>query len=74
MKLKEYFERLQNMIDANPEILEYDVVYSSDSEGNDFNLVGYNPSIGLYDEEDWVKFQSYDTLDDGDTPNAVCVN
>lgn len=43
---------LNTLVKENPELLELSVVYSRDDEGNGFQEVHYNPSVGVYLEED----------------------
>lgn len=54
MTVKEYLEKLQEVINQDPSVLDLPVVYSKDDEGNQFNLVQYNPTMGKWivgDEE-----------------------
>lgn len=45
MKLKEYVQHLHELIALNPEALDYEVIYSADDEGNEFNKVNNIPSL-----------------------------
>jgi len=67
MKLKEFAENINKLLKERPESAEFDVVSSRDDEGNGFNLVSYDPSIGTYDAVD-KEFSSESK------PNAVCIN
>ena len=67
MKFKKYVENLNKLLAERPETAEFDVVTSKDDEGNGYNLVSYEPSVGSYDEED-REFKEESKL------NAVCVN
>lgn len=67
MKLKEYLDHLNNLVKENPKILDFDVVYSSDDEGNYYGMVHYAPSVGEYDFEEPFNSES-------DSPNAICIN
>lgn len=76
MKVKEYLDNFNELIKERPEILEYDLVYSSDDEGNNYNKIFYTPGIGYYDKDD---NQYYD--EDGEyfieeeyVANSVCIN
>lgn len=79
MKLKEFLENINKMVQDNPEILELTVVSSKDDEGNEFNKVHYNPAIGYFIEED-LEFISADQFEDfGDESeeliiNSICIN
>ena len=67
MKFKEYVERTNKLLKERPEIADFNVVSSSDDEGNSFNYVVYSPVIGVYDEKekDFVE---------GKEDNSVCIN
>ncbi len=65
MKLKEYVKNLTDLLETRPETAEYDVVTSTDDEGNGFNLVHYTPTVGHYEDRDFTEEQEI---------NAVCVN
>lgn len=67
MKFKEYLENLNKLLSERPETGEFDVVTSKDDEGNGYNLVNYQPSVGSYDEDE-RDFTEEKPL------NAVCVN
>lgn len=67
MKLKEYLDNLNALVKERPESLDFDVVTSSDDEGNGYNLVYYTPQVGNYDSEEKHFVQEI-------TTNAVCVN
>jgi hypothetical protein len=68
MTLKEYTENLVKLMKEKPETADLMVVTSRDDEGNGFNLVYYEPSVGIYDKED----RGFET--DRTPANAVCVN
>jgi len=68
MKLKEYLDTL------NKHYKKYggdlDMVYSSDDEGNSFDYVQYNPTVGTfkYHENDGV------FMNNKEKPDCICVN
>lgn len=69
MTLKEYAEKLNSYLAANPKNANLKVVYSSDDEGNCFNDVGDWPMCsGFFDGE------SFDEDVCDDEVNAVCIN
>jgi hypothetical protein len=45
MKLKDYLERLNELVKNKPEALEMEVLTARDDEGNGFNVVHYAPSV-----------------------------
>lgn len=66
MKLKNYIENLLLLSKENPDILEYEVIYSQDDEGNNYSTIHYAPVVGFYDNNE---FDSY-----SETPNSICIN
>ena len=71
MKLKEYLNNLIEMVKKNPEIEEYDVIYASDNEGNDFKPVIFTPTImKVLNEGDY----SLEVETQSESPNAICIN
>lgn len=67
MKLKQFIENLNKLLQERPETAEFDVVTSKDDEGNGYNLVYYDPSVGHYDFEEKEFYEEKEL-------NAVCVN
>ncbi len=67
MKLKEFVENLNKLLKDRPETAQFNVVTSADDEGNGFNLVHFEPSVGNYNEDD-NEFKEELEL------NAVCIN
>lgn len=47
MKIKEYIESLQEIMEVHPNL---EVIFASDDEGNSFEKVVYKPSVGHFDE------------------------
>lgn len=74
MKFKNYLASLNKMAELHPETLEFEVVYSSDEEGNTFNRVVYEPTIGVFNGPYNGEFYSGDDIDEDMKPNAVCLN
>lgn len=74
MKLKEYLEELQNMINDNPEILEYDLIYSSDDEGNSFDMISFGPSIQKFNGENTVHPDDIENYEESELTNVICLN
>jgi hypothetical protein len=50
------------------------VVYSVDEEGNRFEPVFYDPTIGFFEGEDFEAEHADESHDTFDKPNAVCIN
>lgn len=77
MKLEQYIDTLQQLVDKNPAAKDYTVIFSIDDEGNAFKEVHFEPSIGVFEEEDSEftdldseDFENYEPTD----VNAVCIN
>ncbi len=72
MKLKEYLAQMKQVIKDNPGALEWEVIYSSDSEGNNFEPVYYSPSVGHYSPDDGglITDENYP----GKPRNCICIN
>ena len=49
MKLKEYVEKLQKMMEENPEICDFEVITAKDEEGNGYDVVFYDYPTKNYD-------------------------
>ena len=73
MKLREYIKHLQELAEKHPEALEMDVITAKDAEGNGYEAVYYEPSMGHYDGEDFTASDSEDYDEDYEN-NAICVN
>ncbi len=71
MKLKDYLNHLNGLVEQNKELLELDVVYSVDDEGNGFDKVKYFPCIGTYESGSFITFR--EDSHKGDL-NAICIN
>ena len=50
MKLKEYLTNLQNLALKYPELMDNEIIYSSDDEGNNYNTVLFKPTILLVED------------------------
>ena len=68
MKFRQYLERLNCLAKNRPESLDLEVVFSKDDEGNGYNFVNYEPSIGHFDGERNGDFEE-EKLN-----NAICIN
>lgn len=69
MTLEKYLTALNELVQNDPELLKCIVVYAKDDEGNAFNPVEYEPTIGYYHEDG-----TFETGTGGDDPNALCIN
>lgn len=73
MKLKEFLKNINEMVEEDPTILEYDVVTCKDDEGNGYNIVFYDAHLGVWDEDEREFYSSEDEIDPNDI-NAICLN
>ena len=73
MKLRKFLNNIDNLVKEYPEILEYEVVYSEDEEGNGFNIIYYEPSIGVYNKQDKEFYLGEMELSQNDI-KVICIN
>lgn len=69
MKFKEYLEEINRLAKTNPELLDKEVVHSSDLEGNNYHFVVYPPSKGHFNG---ATFESHDMTEND--VNSVLLN
>lgn len=69
MKLKDYLEKINNLVATFPEALEMDVIYAENGER--FELIKHDPEIGTYHSNTKNFFEEDET---SERFNAVCVN
>ena len=69
MKLKDYKKQLDDLVKENPEILELDIVHSSDDEGNSFQLANFGPCMGNFEGD---QFDAHAEIKSN--TNAICIN
>lgn len=51
MTLKEYLENLNNAVALDSSLLDLEVVYSQDEEGNSYQKIFFTPGIMYFDED-----------------------
>ena len=66
MTLKDYMLQLNELILDNPNALDYQVITSSDDEGNNYLPVHYSPAVGHLNE--------YKEYSNEGPENVVCLN
>lgn len=70
MKVKEYFESLKALIEESPEILEYELIYSSDEDGSTYRKAFYHPSrVEMREVKGLLEI-----VEDGENYNTLCLN
>ena len=67
MKLKEYAKLINVLAEKYPDI---DVVYSHDDEGNEFQMVNYQPGIGHFTDLNYGRGE----FEQKNPINAICIN
>lgn len=68
MKLSDYVKNLQELIAKNPELMDCEVIYSSDDEGNDYHEVHYGATPMIFENGE------AQNASPEQKPNAVCIN
>lgn len=76
MKLREYMEELRAFVKNNgPEVLDMEVIYAKDDEGNAYHKVAYGPSLVGVEDLDTYYIEVIEPEDfDGPELNAVIIN
>lgn len=72
MKLRQFLEQLAVYAKNSPEMLDKDVVFSADDEGNSYGPVIFSPTKGFYSDE--TGFCDHEHLPDDEVNNATCIN
>ena len=74
MKLGEYLENLAELLQEHPELIDAEVVYSIDDEGNDYDSVNWNPAAGNFDKRSREFISEHYIEDEEMSINAVLIN
>ena len=69
MIFKDYLAKLLEVAELHPEALGWEMIYSQDDEGNNFQLVHYSPSAGYFKDSEFLS-----VFETKKSPNSVCVN
>ena len=72
MKFKQFLEELNNLAKENPKTLDYNVIYSSDDEGNSYHNIHCAPSLVQVDDLEEHHLEIVEFL--GGNSNAVIIN
>ncbi len=77
MRVKEYLEALNKLVNDNPGALELELITSIDDEGNGYNRVFYTPSLAIYDGSELIV--TWDENEEEipvtiDKANCICLN
>lgn len=71
MKAKEYLRKLKELVELYGNL---ELVYSHDDEGNCYQKVVYNPSVGIFEGDFYGEFYHPDDLGENKEPNCICIN
>lgn len=71
MKLKTYIDHLNKMVIENPNILNFELIYSHDDEGNEFQKVFNLPEIAIVEN---INEDRYLNLLPKGNENAIIIN
>ena len=75
MKLKEYIEALNGLSEDHPELLDMEVIYSSDDEGNNYQKVHNHPCAAQVENiKDWSLEMVGIGEEDVEEANCVIIN
>ena len=80
MTLREYIKNLTTFAEENPESLDFQVVSSSDGEGNSYEGIYYTPSLGYYEDREfhgedyYEEYEAEYEAEDIPKMNSVCIN
>ena len=70
MKLREYLKHLETLVKENKSVLDYEVIYAIDDEGNGFKKNNYEPSLWKFSEDECDATRECEENE----INSVCVN
>jgi len=63
MQLKEYINNLNDFAQQYPESLDMECITSEDDEGNGYNYIWATPTLGIFDDNDFLSLET--VLEDG---------
>lgn len=72
MKLKEYIKNLQEVAKEFGDDLE--VIFSADDEGNYYDEVYADPSVGNFHQQEFVPLTKEESDEEELEINSVCIN
>lgn len=72
MIYKDYVNKLNELLENNPDIADMPVIASKDDEGNGYNEIYFDPSIVYYDGDSI--YAEEDRVEMGEKLNTVLVN
>lgn len=72
MTLNDYIQSLIEFRDEHDRFAEFQVITSTDDEGNGFNLINFPPSYGYFEDGEFTNTNPSDEY--ANDPNSICVN
>lgn len=78
MKLKEFLKKINSMVAKDKSLLELNVVYAIDDEGNSYHEVWNEPAVGYFEDNEF-HFEGDEEDDEEDDEddrevNAIVIN
>lgn len=82
MNFETFVKNCVNLLEEKPEIGEYETIYARDDEGNGFQAIGFEPTLGIKEDGYCFEFISLENLREEPEEydqtekdlNAVCIN
>jgi len=74
MTVRNYINALTEMLKKNPEIEHYEVIYSTDDEGNSYQKVNFTPTVMIANGLDNAYVEVQSVINITDKGNVLCVN
>jgi hypothetical protein len=72
--LKEFLEGLNNIVKANPQALDFQVIYSHDDEGNEYQRVVNLPSEITLENPNQKSYRFLEITEENEFTNAIIIN
>lgn len=72
--LKDYLKRLEDIVKANPKALDFQVIYSHDDEGNEYQRVINLPDEITLEDPNQKSYRFLEISDETEFTNAIIIN
>jgi len=72
--LKDFLKRLEDIVKANPQALEFQVIYSHDDEGNEYQRVINLPDEITLEDPNQKSYRFLEISDETEFTNAIIIN
>lgn len=78
MILSQFIAKLEQIVKDNPDYATLKVIASIDDEGNGFNEIFFDPSVGQFEDRDFIgedQFEEWEEdYDSQCAVNSICIN